>query len=165
MPPTLKNQAQIPVPPAVRPFVRAAQVNLLVFAIAFYITFKYFWDGSISGLGFGVIVAALLAVYLAVGQGLRVAVRKRRSELTAAETSDLARHSLDVFRKQKSRAIILLCFFAIGAVITLVWAFLHRQFGAVLFVPIALLSFGLFNVWSVNRAIRRLEPKQTAEDH
>src|SRR5580704_11699711 len=105
MPPTLKNQAQIPVPPAVRPFVRAAQVNLLVFAIAFYITFKYFWDGSISGLGFGVIVAALLAVYLAVGQGLRVAVRKRRSELTAAETSDLARHSLDVFRKQKSRAI------------------------------------------------------------
>ena len=158
-----KNQTPVPIPPALWPFARAAQANLLVFAIAFYIAFSYFRSGKISGLSFGAIVALLLAVYLAIGQGLRIAVRKRRGGMTAIETSEVIRHGIDLFSKQKRRAIIRLCFFAFGAITTGAWAFLHRQFGEVLLIPAALLAIGLFNVWSVNRAMKQLESKQEQE--
>lgn len=154
-----KDHTEAPVPPTVRRIARASMVTSLVLVATFLIEFELFRFGKISALTFGMAISGTIAIYTVVSQLLRQAARKRGSELTIDEKASVNSRTLKNLRQQKQLNTVLVCMFCLGAAAVVTNVFLNHQSPALLSVPAALLSFGIWYRRTLNRAIETLEQR------
>ena len=159
MPSLPKGHSGEHVPPAIRPLVRASAALSVALIVAFLLEFGLFRAAKISNLTFGMSIAGTIAIYTIVSQLVRQAARKRGARLTNDERSTLDSRSLKTLRQQKQLNTVLLCMFSLGAFAVMTNVVLNHQSIALVLVPTALLSFGIWYRRALNRAIDTLEQR------
>jgi uncharacterized membrane protein len=159
MPELSREPSEAPVPSPIRTVMRVSIFVGIGLVVAFLAEFELFRFGKISGLTFGVSVAATIAIYSVISQLLRRAARRRGGQLTAEEKSSINNRNLQTLRQQKQLNTALLCMFSFG-VLAVVANLIRTGEGAVaILVPVALLAFGIWYRTALNRAIDTLEQK------